>query len=364
MEDQHLYQQIIQSVREDILTGKIKPGDRLASIRSMTETWHCTPGTIQRAYKELSSQGLVISRPGQGTHVADKFMLNDNLPLRRARLVHKAQDFLLEALTAGHRPEEVETALRLALDQWRIIQHENQPQEKGALTFSGSHDLAIAWIAAHFSEIVPGYSLAVAITGSLGGLIALAEGEVEIAGCHLWDRETDTYNTPFIRRLLPGKRIGLITLAWRNQGLLTSPENKWEVQSIKDLSKSGLRFVNRQTGSGTRVWLDASLQKLGIYPSTISGYETEYQTHTELARAIAEGAADVGFGVQTAAQAFGLNFVPIVKERYDLVFHEELLHQAPVEEFRSWLQTDAARQAIETLGGYDAKNTGELLWVE
>jgi len=363
MEEPYLYQQIIQAIRQEILSGSILPGEKLPSIRLMTETWGCTAGTVQRAYHELSAQGLVVSRPGQGTHVVKRLPQLDDTPLRRASLVNRAQAFLLEVLTAGYTPAEVEIALQLALDQWRIISHETRAPAKGILRFSGSHDLALAWIGAHFSEIVPQYSLEINIAGSLGGLIALAEGQAEIAGCHLWDEETDSYNLPFIRRFLPGQRVALLTLAWRHQGLITPAGNPLGIHSLADLTSTGLRFINRQPGSGTRVWLNAALHRAGIPEGSIHGYQDERQTHSEVARAVADRSADVGFGLQTAAQAFGLHFIPLVKERYDLVIPENGPHAEAVDQLAAWIKTESARKAIAALGGYDTQETGELVWI-
>ena len=363
MDEPHLYQQILETVRGEILAGRWKPGDRLPSIRELSTRWNCTPGTVQRAYRELTEQGLVISRAGQGIHVVRGVPHGDDLPLRRANLVHRAQSFLLEAFTSGYSPEEVETAVRLALEQWRVVSDQSQPPVEGMLRFAGSHDLALAWIAAHFSEIAPGYSLELHFTGSLGGLIALAEGKADLAGSHLWDQETDSYNLPFVRRLLPGQRVALLTLAWRLQGLITPPDNPANLKDIADLDQPGLRFVNRQPGSGTRVWLDAALHRAGIPPELILGYDDARQTHSEVARAIAEGKADVGFGLQTAARAFGLGFVPLVDERYDLVIPESCAHMQAVEKLAAWLQKSAAHKAISELGGYDTQSTGELSWV-
>lgn len=363
--DEHpLYQQIIRAIRNDILTGKLKSGDRLPSIRSQTKNWNCTPGTIQRAYMELASQGLIISRPGQGTHVASSLALDSEMPLRRARLVQRAEAFLLEVLTSGYSPDEVEPALRLALDQWRVIRRETRLPPKAVLNFTGSHDLALAWIASHFEEIAPGFSLAINFSGSLGGLIALAEGKAQVAGCHLWDKETDTYNSAFVRRLMPNQRTALVTLAWRSLGLITSFEANKSPACIGELATPGLRFANRQPGSGTRVWLDAQLQQLGIQPDTIQGYTLECQTHTEVARMIAEGKADAGLGVQSAAQAFGLRFVPLTQERYDLVLLEENLDLEPIQKMVSWLRSEAARQVIAEFGGYDTRSSGELTILE
>jgi len=363
MEETILYRQIIAAMRQKIQSGTLKPGDRLPSIRHLTTEWNCTPGTVQRAYRELAEQGLIISRPGQGTHVVLNLPHSDDTPIRRANLVFRAQSFLLEAFTAGHSPEEVEIAMHLALDQWRVVSAESQPAIEDTLRFSGSHDLALTWIAAHFSKIVPGFALDLQFSGSLGGLIALAENKADFAGCHLWDSETNSYNTPFVRRVLTGQRIALLTLAWRQQGLMTQPGNPLEIHTVADLGRNELRFVNRQPGSGTRVWLDAALQREGIASDQIAGYDNICPTHLEVARAVAEGAADVGFGLQTSAQTFGLDFIPLVDERYDLVIPEKVAYYPAMERLIDWLQTDAARKAIAEIGGYHTGNTGQMDWL-
>ncbi len=363
MEETLLYRQIAAAMRQNIRSGTLKPGDRLPSIRQLTTEWNCTPGTVQRAYRELADQGLIISRPGQGTHVVPNLPQNDDTPLRRANLVFRAQSFLLEAFTAGHSAEEVETAIQLALDQWRVISAETQPAIEGTLRFTGSHDLAMAWIAAHFSEIARGYLLSLQFSGSLGGLIALAENKTDLAGCHLWDSETDSYNAPFVSRVLAGQRVALLTLAGRSLGLMTLPGNPLGIRDVADLGRGVVRLINRQPGSGTRVWLDAALQREGIDSDQIEGYGNICQTHSEVARAVAEGGADVGFGLQTAALTFGLDFMPLVDERYDLVIPEEITHNPPCERLAAWLNTAVAREAITKLGGYDTQNTGQMEWL-
>jgi molybdate-binding protein/DNA-binding transcriptional regulator YhcF (GntR family) len=364
MEDSHLYQQIVNAIRQQILSGRLQPGDRLPSIRETTKEWGCTPGTVQRAYHELAIQELVVSRPGQGTHVVHQLPRErDDTPLRRAALVHRAQAFLLEVLTAGYSTGEVETALQLALDQWRVISEQPSPAIEGKLRFVGSHDLALAWIAAHFSEIAPLYSLELQFSGSLGGLIALAEGKADLAGSHLWDEETDTYNFPYVSRLLPGQRVALLTLAQRRLGLITPAGNPGGVRELADLQRPGLVFVNRQPGSGTRVWLDAALRRAGITPAIIKGYDDERATHSEVTRAVAEGEANAGFGLQTAAVAFGLGFIPLVSERYDLVIPEETFYHPAMQQMTAWLAKQSAHQAIAELGGYETDGTGKVEWV-
>jgi molybdate-binding protein/DNA-binding transcriptional regulator YhcF (GntR family) len=369
MEEPYLYQKIVAAVRQDVLTGRLRPGDRLPTVRRMATQWSCTVGTVQRAYAELARQGLVVSRSGQGTHVVQKPQAQDETPLRRLLLVHRAEAFLLDTLTAGYTPAEVESALRLALDQWRAISASPEPAKEGVLRFAGSHDLALTWLAAHFPEtgepaMRPRFTLQLGFTGSLGGLIALQQGQADLAGCHLWDEATDTYNAPYIRRLLPGQRVALLTLVYRRLGLIVPPGNPLELSGIKDLAFAGLRFANRQPGSGTRVWLDADLHRRGIDTTRIQGYDFGRLTHSDVARAVAEGQADAGFGLETAALSLGLDFIPLVTEPYDLVIPEGNIELLGIQQLRLWLSSDQARQALAELGGYDTTHTGELAWVE
>ena len=369
MEETYLYQKIVAAIRQDVLAGRLRPGERLPTVRQTAADWSCTVGTAQRAYAELASQGLVVSRSGQGTHVVAKPPVQNETPLRRALLVHRAEAFLLETLTAGYTPAEVESALRLALDQWRAISTSPQPTEAGVLRFAGSHDLALSWLAAHFptddtSGVVPRFTLQLGFTGSLGGLIALQQGRADLAGCHLWDEATDEYNAPFVRRLLPGRRVALLTLAHRRLGLILPAGNPLGIAGLADLARPGLRFANRQPGSGTRVWLDAALRRLGIDAAFIQGYDYERLTHSDVARAVAEAQADAGFGLETAALTLGLDFIPLVTEPYDLVIPAENLALPGIQRLQTWLGSPEACQALSALGGYEITHTGEIAWVD
>jgi len=363
MENVYLYQQIAQAVRQAILSGELRPGDRLPSVRQMTARWGCTLGTVQRAYQELAHQGLVTSRAGQGTRVVESLPARGETPLRRATLIHRAEAFLLEVLTAGYSPAEVEQAVRQALDRWRAVAHKPEPPPVGGLRFAGSHDLVLAWLASHFEEIVPGYTLQLTFSGSLGGLIALAEGQADLAGCHLWDAETDTYNLPFVRRLLPGVRLALIALAHRRLGLILPPGNPAGLTSLADLAQPGLRFANRQPGSGTRVWLDARLRKLGLQAETIAGYQDVFMTHSEVARAVAEDRAQAGLGLEAAARSYGLDFILLSRERYDLVIPAASLEAPAIAGLLEWLRSPDSKDVFRSFGGYDPDITGSLEWV-
>jgi molybdate-binding protein/DNA-binding transcriptional regulator YhcF (GntR family) len=364
MDESHLYRQIAETFRQEILTGQLKPGDRLPSVRAVSARWNCTIGTAQHAYQELARQGLVTSRSGQGTRVVEQGPVPDETPRRRAKLVHRAEAFLLEVLTGGYTLDEVERAVRQAMDRWRMVEQEQIPKDEKTLRFAGSHDLAITWLAGHFPEIAPGYSLRLNFSGSLGGLIALAEGRADLAGSHLWDVESDTYNLPFVRRLLPGKRVALVTLARRRIGLIVPPGNPAQIKDLADLGRPGLRFVNRQPGSGTRVWLDFALRSAGVPAGQIQGYDVEKVTHSAVAQAVAEGQAGVGFGLEAAALSYGLDFIFLTYDRYDLVIPAAGMNAAPVQALLQWLGSPATRQVIESLGGYAADETGRVVWLD
>lgn len=359
-----LYQEIAEALRQEMLYGHLRPGERLPAVREMAVRWHCTPGTVQRAYRELARQGLVTARPGQGTVATATLAAADALPLRRAALVHRAEAFLLEALAAGHNPAEVEQAVALALDRWRTMTGEPQVPPAHTLRFVGSHDPAVSLIAARFSGLTPDATLQVTFAGSLGGLIALARGEADLAGSHLWDEESDAYNRPFVQRLLPGQRVALLTLAHRRLGLFVAPGNPAGLVGLADLTRPGLRFVNRQRGSGTRVWLDAQLRRHEIAPARVVGYGDEVSTHFEAACAVAEGRADASLGIEAAALAYGLGFVPLTTERYDLVIPAAIWDTSPLQALAEWLGSPAARATIAELGGYDVGKTGSVEWVE
>ncbi|MEI8132667.1 MAG: substrate-binding domain-containing protein, partial [Leptolinea sp.] len=229
------------------------------------------------------------------------------------------------------------------------------------IRFSGSHDLLVTWMAGHMPEIVSGAELQLNFTGSLGGLMALAENQANIAGCHLWDAESNTYNLPYIAKLFPGQPMTIVRLATRRIGLITAPGNPKNIHQIEDLVNPSVRFVNRQTGSGTRVWLDTIIHQKQIDSSRIVGFKDEKMTHSDVARTIAEGNADVGIGLELAAAAFNLTFLSLAEEPYDLVTYASRAHQEPLLTLFNWIRSDDIKQLSSMLPGYDFQHSGEQI---
>ena len=229
---------------------------------------------------------------------------------------------------------------------------------KPAIVFSGSHDLALEKIGEQIADHLTLLTLPV---GSLDGLVNLRQGLCQISGAHLLDKSGE-YNAPFVRHLFPDRPMDMVTLAYRTQGLILAAGNPKGVRSAADLAQTGLRFINRNPGSGTRLWLDTELERLDLSPETIDGYERIVNTHTECARLIASGQADAALGLQAAALQFNLDFIPLFEERYDLVLprdQENVL--APLLEH---IQTATFRREVATLTGYNTSHSGEQIMLD
>jgi putative molybdopterin biosynthesis protein len=227
--------------------------------------------------------------------------------------------------------------------------------KKPAIVFSGSHDLAIEDIAEHLARHVNLFSIPV---GSLDGLVNLRQGLCQISGSHLLD-ENGEYNTPFVRRLFPDREVEVITLAYRTQGLILAGGNPKKIKKVADIANPKIRFVNRNRGSGTRLWIDLQLKKLGIPSETVNGYDTIVKTHNEAASLIQSDKADVSIGLQAAAHKYELDFIPLFEERYDFVLpNEQKKNLNPLLEY---IQTADFRNMLNTLTGYNTKHSGERI---
>ncbi len=227
----------------------------------------------------------------------------------------------------------------------------------------GSHDNCIDLLSNSLKKRYPGLSLSSAHVGSMAGLIAIKRGEAHIAGTHLLDEETGQYNITFIKRLLPEKRIVLVNLVYREQGLLVPKGNPKNIKSFGDLARDDVTFINRQSGAGTRLLTDKHLKELGIDPRNVKGYDREEYTHMAVASAVLNGVADTGLAILAASKALGLDFIPVAKERYDIVIPKEFYGSEMLQCLLQIIREDAEfRELVLSLGGYDITDMGKVIY--
>ena len=231
---------------------------------------------------------------------------------------------------------------------------------ENTIVFSGSHDLTVGVLEDCLKRSAPELKISATSIGSLGGLVALKRGEAHLVGSHLLDPETGEYNLPDIRRVFGDNAdVLIVNLVVREQGLICAAGNPKGIGKLRDLTKTGMRFVNRQAGAGTRVLLDYKLSKLRIKPESIDGYEREEFTHMAVAVAVASGLADCGLGIRSAADALGLAFVPIEREDYDLVLRSDFAASSSGTKLLEVIRSAEFKKAVASLGGYDSSRSGE-----
>lgn len=226
----------------------------------------------------------------------------------------------------------------------------------------GSHDIALDVLANYLRVAHPEASLSSANVGSLGGLAALKRGEAHCAGTHLLDEETGEYNVSYVKRLLPDRKMVLVNLVYREQGLIVAKGNPLGIRGVEDLARKGISYVNRQRGAGTRILLDFKLKQMGMDPQHIHGYEREEYTHMAVAAAVAGGSADAGMGIRAAARALDLDFIGVVEERYDLCIPAEYMDTPHITRLLDVLKMESFQSAVKELGGYDLRDCGKIMW--
>lgn len=238
------------------------------------------------------------------------------------------------------------------------------PEQDQAVIALGSHDLALELLAEHLRANTAVPDLIPLPVGSLDGLIALRQGLCQLSGCHLLDPESGEYNVSYVRHLFPGEGMTILTLAYRQQGLLLPPGNPKQIHSLAAVARPDIQIINRKRGAGTRLWLDHAISRLDIAPEQVQGYEQVARTHLQVAQTIAEGKADAGVAVLAAAQRFELDFIPLFEERYDLVLPTRLCDDPLLSPLLDYLQTAVFRQQIASLDGYDSSRTGSQIPVQ
>lgn len=198
--------------------------------------------------------------------------------------------------------------------------------------------------------------------GSYNGLYALYQGKVHVATAHMWDGDTDQYNVPYVAKMLPGTPALIINLVARLQGFHVAKGNPKHIESWRDLTREDILIVNREKGSGVRILLDERLRKMGVATSQVKGYDRECSTHLAVASAVARGEADVGIGNEkTGLQVKNIDFLPIQKEKYDLIIKKEDLEKPIYQAVIEIIRSKSFQDEIEGLGGYDLAQTGEII---
>jgi len=362
-----LHIQIADQVRNLIAMEKLKPGDHLPPVRQLAGFLNINQNTILRAYLLLEQEKVVVARKRGGTVVSARTDDPNILLERRRRLSEMVGNDILKALSMGYSPEDIEADFYLQLARWREERQatssvkEKAPditKDKDTVHIVGSHDMALNILVDLAKRDNKKFKVQITHAGSLGGLIALQEERAHLAGIHLLDEETGEYNYPYVKRVLPGREVAIVHLAYRVQGLMFARGNPKCIKGIADLKRPDITFVNRQKGAGTRVLLDIQLRHLGISPKQIKGYQQELDTHLAVGLSIAHGEADVALGIEAAARSCNIDFLPLFRERYDLVI--------PVANYRSELLApllrtivnDEFKAVVNKAGGYDTSQTG------
>lgn len=234
---------------------------------------------------------------------------------------------------------------------------------KNTVVIIGSHDITLDILADEVRRKGQDIRISSGNVGSLGGLMALRKGTCHMAGSHLLDTETGEYNVSYIERYLKGVTVRVYHLVLRDQGLIISRGNPKGIQGLEDLAEGNVSFINRQTGSGTRVLLDYKLEQLGIQPKSITGYDREEFTHMAVSVDVLSGVADCGLGIYAAAKALDLAFIPIEREQYDLIIPSTVLEKPEVQMILETVGSRNFRERVIELGGYDPSKSGEF-WKE
>jgi len=232
---------------------------------------------------------------------------------------------------------------------------------KDNIIVTGSHDLVLDILRNELQEEFSDFNLVSFNVGSMGGLLALKQKRTHLATAHLLDPESGEYNFPYIKKMLPQRELIVVNLTYREQGIMVKRGNPKNIKGIDDLVKKNIRFINRQKGSGTRVLLDYLLKNKGINPLDIQGYSKEEYTHLMVASAVAEESVDAGLGILSAAKTFHLDFVPIAKERYDIIIPKEYYSSLKIQKLLTIIRSEKFKKKVLSLGGYDLSQSGKVL---
>ena len=237
------------------------------------------------------------------------------------------------------------------------------PMEKlrNTVVVIGSHDPLLDELGDMLHVAVGDVYMSSSHVGSMGGIMAIRRGEAHAAGCHLLDTATGEYNRCFIKKYFPKGGVKLVSCVGRQQGLMVAKGNPLDIQKFADIAKEGIRYVNRQKGSGTRILTDYLCSQEDLDTAAIYGYDREELTHTSVAAQIVSGSADAGMGIYSAAKLYDLDFIPICIEEYDLIIPDHAWDTPQVQQMIGVLKSEEFKNKILSLGGYTVENPGEII---
>jgi molybdate-binding protein/DNA-binding PadR family transcriptional regulator len=356
-----LYRTLARAVDKGLATVRDQSGGRgptrkcyavTASGKAVVDHW------LQRPTDDLDELALQLRLGLRSGRIAPR-MLNTWTAALSDRRTHWKQ--ICEVAVGTEDPGRLVSA-RLALRQTEAAlaavgesgAHVSDAVHAAAPLIVGSDDPLLA----RLSGLA---GLAVRVTGSFGGLWALAQGETSVAALHLLDPDTHEYNLPYLRRAVPEEEVVLVNLAWRESGILLAPGNPCGVEAVEDLLRPDVRFINRQASAGTRLMLYLKLRGVGIDPHGVRGWQTTVATHDAMADVILAGEADAGPGLKASARARGLAFLPLVRERYDLAMCRRFYESKQAASLMDALQGEMLRRAADGLVGYDLSDSGRVV---
>ena len=241
-----------------------------------------------------------------------------------------------------------------------LHQQRMEPRASKNIVISGQ-DIVLDILGKHIEKSST-YKALRSYSGSLNSLIALYNGECEIVSLHMFDGDTGEYNLPYVKKILVGYSYILINLVSRKAGFYVQKGNPLHLTTWADLNQENVKIINREKGSGARILLDEQLRIHDISSKNINGYEHEETNHLSVASAVSTGIADVGVGIEKAAKIVGIDFVPLITERYDLVILKTPENEKLIRMVKETLSSQLFQSEINSLGDYDHSQTGSIIY--
>ena len=334
---------LIRNPLPELLQAVAEQGSISGAARALDLSYRHVWGALKRWEEQLGGE-LIVWGKGQSAQLSE-------FGTKLLWAERQAQARLAPQIAALHA--DLERAFAVAFDPSAHV-----------LTLYASHDDALVALRTHAATQADtgALHLDIRFTGSVDAIRALNEGRCTLAGFHTVEQPAaDSLTARTYKPLLQPGLHKIIGFAQRTQGLIVAPGNPLGLHGLADVARSGARFLNRPLGTGTRVLLDDLLAQGGLAASSLQGYESDEPSHTAVAQAIAAGAADVGMGIELAARTRGLDFVPLVHERYHLACLKASLDQPATLALRTLLQSPEWLAQMATLPGYSPWHCGEVL---